>query len=260
MQREPVTRSGGRLLRWFSAGVLAAALSVLSAAAVSAQTATPEPGEESDAVTATKVITKTASQTGAETGPETDGETGPKTGQAEAGVLVVAVDPGSPAAAVGLARGDIILAAGETAVNSLDALRAVLLELRPGDTLNLTYRHGDDERQAEVTLGEQEGRAYLGVQLYNAHMMRAAPAMMLSALGLELPNTAVITATLMPTAAYTSGVVVASVVAGGPAEAAGLAAGDLITELDGEPIADGEALRAALARYAPGDEVTLTVH
>lgn len=236
MQREPVTRSGGWLLRWFSAGLLAAALTVLGATVVSAQAATPEPGEEAAS------------------------ETAPETGAEEAGVLVVAVDPGSPAADAGLARGDIILTAGETAVNTLDELRAVLLDLGPGDALELTYRHGDDERRVEVTLGEREGRAYLGVQLYSAgsaHTGVAASFMMAPAMPLGMP--AIITATRVYTAAYPGGVIVTGVVAGGPAEAAGLAAGDVITALEGEALADINALQEALARHAPGDEVILTV-
>lgn len=54
------------------------------------------------------------------------------------------------------------------------------------------------------------------------------------------------------------GAPVAGVVEGTPAVDAGLTAGDTITAVDGTPVADGDALSAALAAHAPGDTVTLT--
>lgn len=56
----------------------------------------------------------------------------------------------------------------------------------------------------------------------------------------------------------TSGATIAGVIDGTPAAGAGLAAGDTITAVDGVAVADGDALSAALAEYAPGDQVTLT--
>jgi S1-C subfamily serine protease len=55
-----------------------------------------------------------------------------------------------------------------------------------------------------------------------------------------------------------TGAIVAGVVDGTPAAQTGLAAGDTITAVDGTAVADGDALSAALAAHAPGDQVTLT--
>ncbi|MCG7285275.1 S1C family serine protease [Cellulomonas sp. ACRRI] len=55
-----------------------------------------------------------------------------------------------------------------------------------------------------------------------------------------------------------AGAIVAGVIDGTPAAQAGLAAGDAITAVDGTAVADGDALSAALAAHAPGDQVTLT--
>lgn len=54
-----------------------------------------------------------------------------------------------------------------------------------------------------------------------------------------------------------SGLVVADIVAGTPAEQAGLQQGDEITSLDGTPIATSDDLRTALFSHHPGDTVTL---
>jgi serine protease DegQ len=57
----------------------------------------------------------------------------------------------------------------------------------------------------------------------------------------------------------TSGALVVDVSEGGPAEAAGLKAGDIITEFDGNKIANSLDLVAAIRQKKPGDRVDLTV-
>jgi putative serine protease PepD len=56
-----------------------------------------------------------------------------------------------------------------------------------------------------------------------------------------------------------SGAQVASLNTGGPAESAGVRVGDVVTEIDGQPIADSSALSSAINRKAPGDKIRLTV-
>jgi putative serine protease PepD len=46
---------------------------------------------------------------------------------------------------------------------------------------------------------------------------------------------------------------------GGPAERAGLQPGDVVTAVDGDPVADYEAFVVAIRAHSPGDTVTLTV-
>jgi len=55
----------------------------------------------------------------------------------------------------------------------------------------------------------------------------------------------------------TSGVTIANVIAGTPAEAAGLKVGDTITSVDGKPVKDGDELVADIASRKPGSKVTL---
>jgi Do/DeqQ family serine protease len=55
------------------------------------------------------------------------------------------------------------------------------------------------------------------------------------------------------------GALVAQVVAGSPAEHAGIEVGDVVTELDGEPIADGAELRNRIGLMRVGEEISLTV-
>jgi len=61
----------------------------------------------------------------------------------------------------------------------------------------------------------------------------------------------------LPTAA---GAALPSIEEGSPAEKAGLQAGDVVTAVNGDPIADANALRLRISRTAPGTVVKLTVH
>jgi S1-C subfamily serine protease len=57
----------------------------------------------------------------------------------------------------------------------------------------------------------------------------------------------------------TNGALVEAVESGSPADAAGLQAGDVITAIDGKPVADGSALQQAIRADKPGKSVTLSV-
>lgn len=56
-----------------------------------------------------------------------------------------------------------------------------------------------------------------------------------------------------------SGVYIYSVAAGGPAEKAGLVAGEVITAIDGQQTPDNATLDTVLANKKPGDQVSLTI-
>ena len=50
-----------------------------------------------------------------------------------------------------------------------------------------------------------------------------------------------------------------SVTSGSPADQAGIKAGDLVKELNGQPVADGVELIVKIRSFEPGDSITLTV-
>jgi serine protease Do len=54
------------------------------------------------------------------------------------------------------------------------------------------------------------------------------------------------------------GVVIREALRGGPAEQAGLVAGDILTSIDGAPLDSATALTYVLDRHYPGDVVDLT--
>jgi S1-C subfamily serine protease len=67
------------------------------------------------------------------------------------GVLVRGVEDGSPAAGAGIERGDLIAAAGERQIDSVDALYTALDSLPDDGKLPLTVVRGTEEHELEVS-------------------------------------------------------------------------------------------------------------
>ncbi len=69
------------------------------------------------------------------------------------GLLVRGVEPDGPAANAGIVEGDLLVAAGDTALVSIEALHDVLADA--GETLSLTVVRGNDERTVEITFTKE---------------------------------------------------------------------------------------------------------
>jgi serine protease DegQ len=75
-----------------------------------------------------------------------------------AGVLVLEVADGSPAAQAGLRPGDVIVRIGDQPVDTVEDFFGELRQRRPGDRAQLTIVRDGREQQVTVTLGENPGR------------------------------------------------------------------------------------------------------
>jgi len=74
-------------------------------------------------------------------------------------VIVVDVQPDSPAAAAGLMVGDVIVALGGTRITEPGDLRAVLRPQQVGETVTLSVARGGEPREISVTIGERARRS-----------------------------------------------------------------------------------------------------
>ncbi len=157
------------------------------------------------------------------------------------GVLVSSVAADSPAAKAGIVRGDIILDVDGTAVNSVAELSAALSDKAADDQVTVTVRHGDDVRELDVTLAEQNGRTYLGI-------VPCGPGMGMMPQDHMTWNQAVL-----------EGAVIAEIVDDGPAAAAGLEVGERIVSVDGKAVDAENTLPDLIGAFKPGDDVTLEV-
>jgi S1-C subfamily serine protease len=174
-----------------------------------------------------------------------------------AGLVVVAIDPGSPAERAGLARGDVLLKADKIQLRQSADLGFYVSRLTVGEMVSLELTRGEERRTLNVELGSRDGRPYLGVTVEGERgwglglrpgtgpdlapgtvpgfRFRMTPDM--AGLGMQAEIT--------------------EVVDGSPASTAGIQVGDTIVALDGEKLAMGHSLQGALSAHAPGDSVAL---
>jgi S1-C subfamily serine protease len=71
--------------------------------------------------------------------------------KAPRGAYVNDVTAGTPAAQAGLAKGDVIVKVGATAIDRPTPLSIVLLDYKPGDTVTLTINRGGTEQPIPIT-------------------------------------------------------------------------------------------------------------
>ncbi|HEX7393683.1 MAG TPA: PDZ domain-containing protein [Anaerolineaceae bacterium] len=165
------------------------------------------------------------------------------------GALVVSVDADSPASQAGLKQGDVILSVDGTDVTPVSTLANLIAALKSADKVTLKVQSGATSSDVSVTLGDKSGKAYLGVQYrqpFESNGGAGGQSQGTPRFRFGVPN-------------GVSGLVVNSVVSGGPADKAGIKAGDVVTKLDGNAVTNANEFVAALGAKKVGDTVTLTI-
>ncbi len=174
----------------------------------------------------------------------------------EKGVLIVRVEADGPAARAGLRRGDIVVKLADTEVNSVSDVAAFLADRKPGDVVSVSVLRGDETRAFRVTLGDQNGGAYLGVSL--AADARGIDKTLPGAPRLEI-KPGVEARKIVTGVRVGPGAMIVEVLTDTPAAKAGLVAGDVISAVNGVTVDMSNTLAALIGQYKPGDRVTLEV-
>jgi Do/DeqQ family serine protease len=164
------------------------------------------------------------------------------------GALVSAVNDGSPAAAAGLKRGDVITSFDGERVTDSNGLRNRVASTLPGSSVTLGVLRDGAQRTFSVKLGELSATKV--AQNATDEPVEGGR------LGLTVEPLTAEKAKSEGLAAH-QGLVVVAVDPSGPASAAGFRPGDVIQEVNGKPVADAGALKSAVK--AAGDRPALVL-
>jgi len=161
------------------------------------------------------------------------------------GVKVVGIAHGSPAQRAGLRVRDIILSVDGKPVSTPKDVIAIVTSLSPGASLALSVSRKGEERLVTPSLATRPTDAAL-MKMFDGWIGVDA---------IELP------ASLREHfgAPAEAGVMISMVKAGGPAEAAGLDVGDVVFEVDGEPVRSLNTLRNLIASSGIDNRVEMRV-
>jgi Do/DeqQ family serine protease len=161
-------------------------------------------------------------------------------GQAR-GAIVSGVQAGGPADRAGLRRGDVIVAFNGTPVNDNNNLRNAVARTQPGSTATLTVSRDSREQPLRVTLGELPAGSARGEREESTGAREDA-----GGLGLSAQPVSPALAERFNLKGARQGLVVTDVTAAGPAAEAGLQTGDVIEEVNRQPVRTIAELQTAL--------------
>lgn len=182
------------------------------------------------------------------------------------GVLVLSVVEDSPAEKAGLQKNDVIVSVDGTKLTDADQLRELVAEHKDGDEVSLrVIRDGDSwDLKATLTAREQNRRfewfddnnGSIPPQNFDYHFFSDSSNEPVGYLGIGMSPLTDQLGKFFG-ADNSDGVLITEVVKDGPAEKAGLKAGDVILEVNGEKIKGTGNLSAVIQKMAKGDKADI---
>jgi serine protease Do len=172
------------------------------------------------------------------------------------GVVVQDVTPGGPASQAGLRSGDAIISVGGKSINTGDELVGEVSAHHPGDKLKIGYlRNG---KQEDVTVAVADRQKIFGAQLGTSEEDAEEQAPKEGKFGATVKAVPAATAkrlNLQPT----QGVLVVDVKPGSFADSVQLGRGDVVLEINRQPVADPDSFAKIESGLKSGQDVVFVV-
>ena len=180
------------------------------------------------------------------------------------GVLINDVIDDSPADEAGLERGDVVIEFNQEKIVDADQFVKLVRKIKPDDLANIVVIRDGEEKTIEVKIGKRKKEDIYGLTVKPPLIQKGR----VKIFDLGESTHGKIGATLWNLneqlggyfgVADGEGALVAELDEEGPAYQAGLRAGDVITEMDGDKIEDKSDVLDVLSDKEEGDEVTIQV-
>jgi serine protease Do len=164
------------------------------------------------------------------------------------GALVAEVTKGGPADQAGLQRGDVITAFNGTPVKSAQELPSLVAQTPVGEKVNVTVLREGKEQTFTVTLGQLPEEPQTEAERGEASQENW---------GLTVAELTADLARRFQLDPAQKGVVITDIESGSPAEQAGLQPGDVIEEINRQPIKSAEDFKKTMAAAKDKDTLLL---
>ena len=169
------------------------------------------------------------------------------------GALVADLDPEGPAAKAGIKSGDVILSVDGKPITDSRSLQLLLGQMSPGATARLTILRDGRQQDVNVTLIEQPAKQPKSESQQDRSSNERVPDA--ESIGLTVRTLDAQTARRLGLAASTEGVAVVNVERGSAAAEAGLQHGDIIVEVNRQPVRNDAEFESAMNRVGTGTAV-----
>ena len=174
----------------------------------------------------------------------------------QTGTLIVHVFPGDPADLAGFERGDVVTRVGDVSIEEADDLNREIGLLPAGTVADIVVLRNGEELTLAVTLGERPSEEELAT--YEGSAPESEEREAIAEFGITVGAITPIVARHLGLNS-TDGVVIMDVAAGSRADNAGLVEGDVILEVDHQPIESVEGWNAVISELEDDAQITLTV-
>ena len=168
------------------------------------------------------------------------------------GALIAQVTPNSPASRAGLKAGDVVTSVDGQTVDTGSDLQVAVSEVAPGTRVQLDVERNGHPQKVEVTVGEYHKEQEVAAAAGNEELSHARLGVAISDLTPEVRQQ-------LNLPSDVQGVAIAQVQPASPAEDAGLSGGDVILEVNRQPVKSAQQFKDDVQQSPAGKDMLLLV-